>query len=844
MKSIEYSNELTSIMRQAFVIANKAEDDLMRFEHLVRASMDVNNVVRDEIIGVLGDLFDDFIADLDQLISDVSSKVNRNGSKVPKWDSEVQKIIKAYNDKANQNARKNRLVGNDGPMQVGVIDFIEEILKYKNDTRLKMVLAEYDITIDLIQDIDSNSNPDGLDEKNIYDRLDDNNYESVGDDNEHPNVRKTKKKGKSGTPVLDEHGRDLNKLAEEGKLDPVIGREDEIMRVIQILARRKKNNPLLLGDAGVGKTAIAEGLASKISLNDCPRILRNKRIVTLDLTSLVAGTKYRGQFEERLKSVMDEVVKDPNTILFIDEIHTVIGAGGAVGSMDAANIIKPALARGEFQCIGATTMDEYRGSIEKDGALDRRFQTVVVNEPSEEQTIEILMQLKPKYERHHKVRYTDDAINEIVRVAGRYINGRYFPDKAIDVLDEAGSKTQVNIKAPKHIIELEEELLGVQASKDIAVKSQKYEEAGQLRNAEKELEEKITAEEEKWYSDIEGSMSTIGVKEIDETISLMTNIPISKLSQNELKNLVNMDTQIHKNIIGQDVPVKTVINSIKRNRTGIRRGNKPIGTFMFIGPTGVGKTELTKQLAKQMQQNGDNLIRLNMNEYKERHTVTRLLGAPPSYIGYGEGGELTEKIRKNPYSVVLFDEIEKAHPNVYDVLMELLDEGNITDTMGRTVNFKNCVIIMTSNIGVKEAMNRSTIGYGSANTDKNIEMESKIRKSLEKHFKPEFINRLDEIVYFNQLTETNIKSITELGIKELIKRCAENNYELHVTNGVIDQIAEMAYDPDYNAREVGRTIERELENLIMNKIIESEMISGGKFTISYTKKSGFKIRVT
>lgn len=1201
---MRHDSDLKKLLANSSKLAVKVNDDKVRFEHVVRAIFLFDNPYHDRIKRELDDDYDNFIEDLDNMIRNISSNLNIDSGKAVKVDSEIFKI--------------NSELTNDKSIQIVTIkDYLLKILNYDKDLNIKSLLIDYGLDEDFFNDVSSDVNTT-TDEEDLVEEVVAK-HDEIPDKT--PNVHRTKPT-KSKTPVLDEHSRDLSSLAQDGKLDPVIGRDHEIKRVIQILARRKKNNPILLGDAGVGKclargtkvlmydgsfkavedvvvgdqlmgidstprtvlslgngyddmyrvaqkngndyvvnsehilslkasghkkiktgeiinipiteylslskleqtslkgwktgveydsnytplpayyvglwlgdgslhkndvtnidpeiieyltdlahyyglslnkneityhmtrsrgytinqidantgefikkwnsisefakennvsgkcisdyfngkqktaygykweligfvnpindilnelgllnekfipkaylindkktrlellaglidsdgyltksncyeitqkserlfndivtlsrslgyrvnvnkpkiinnvvyhrmiisandfselpvklprkkvtnksnrvdklvggisieyvgydeyfgfnidgdhlfilddftvthnTAIAEGIAIKISERDCPKILRNKRIVALDLTSMVAGTKYRGQFEERIKAVMNEVVKDKDTILFLDEIHTVVGAGSAAGSMDAANIIKPSLARGEFQCIGATTIEEYRNTIEKDGALDRRFQSVMVNEPTPEQTLEILKQLKPYYESHHNVRYTDEALSEIVRVSGRYISNRFFPDKAIDVLDEAGSKRQVELKTPDFIVELENEKARIIEEKNKSVKAQKYEHAGTLRAKETEIIAKIEKAEAEWTEQISNDSPVIDIAEINETISLMTGIPVSRLSQNELKNMMTSDQEIRNRVIGQDKAMNIVIDSVKRNRIGIGRKNKPIGTFMFIGATGVGKTELSKQVAKWIFGNGgdgDNMVRIDMNEYNQDISINRLIGAPAGYIGYGESNELTDKVRRNPYTLVLFDEIEKAHPKVHQVLMRLLDEGELKDTQGRVVSFKNTIIVMTSNVGVKDALNNKSVGYSSSTADENKDFEAKIRKSLKKAFAPEFINRIDEIVYFNQLTTDDILAITRLNVNDFISRCAEEKYDVKVTDLAIKRISEIAYKPEYNAREVNRVIVRELENPLMDAIVKSGLVDGGKFTIGYSETTG------
>ena len=656
--------------------------------------------------------------------------------------------------------------------------------------------------------------------------------------NENQNSR-----NKSRTPVLDNFSRDLTALANEGKLDPVIGRDEEVERVAQILSRRKKNNPVLIGDPGVGKTAIAEGLAIKIAQNECPRPLQNKRLMTLDLTSLVAGTKYRGQFEERIKALLEEVRDNPNIILFVDELHTLVGAGNSSGALDAANVFKPALARGEVQCIGATTLDEYREHIEKDGALDRRFQKVMVNPPTLEQTRQILLNIRDRYEDFHKVEYTDEAIDEIIRLADRYITNREFPDKAIDILDEAGSRTQVSVKPPQRIKELENEIKEIKKRKLEVVKSQKFELAADLRDLEKKTTTELEKETKIWKENIDNKRMVVTDEMICEVVSIMTGIPISKISESEIKKILTIDKELADTVIGQNEAIQKISSAIKRNKTGIRKQNKPIGSFLFIGPTGVGKTELAKVLAEKLFGSQDAIIRIDMSEYGEKFNISKLIGAPPGYVGYNEGGQLTEKVKNKPYSLVLFDEIEKAHPDIFNVLLQLLDEGHLTDGNGRKINFKNTIIIMTSNIGLKEVQDFGTkIGFSTEN-DSTKSSQDIIEKNLRKTFKPEFLNRLDELVYFNYLDKGDILKIVDIQLKDLGDRLAESNYTFKITKQAKEKLAELGYDKSYGARELNRTIQKYVEDPMSEELLKRGMPTEGQFNITYDSKKD-KINVT
>ncbi|MGB3947262.1 MAG: ATP-dependent Clp protease ATP-binding subunit [Bacteroidia bacterium] len=654
---------------------------------------------------------------------------------------------------------------------------------------------------------------------------------------------------KSKTPVLDNFGRDLTKAAEEGRLDPIVGREKEIERVSQILSRRKKNNPILIGEPGVGKSAIAEGLALRIVQRKVSRVLFGKRVVTLDLASLVAGTKYRGQFEERMKAVMNELEKSPDVILFIDEIHTIIGAGGASGSLDASNMFKPALARGEIQCIGATTLDEYRQYIEKDGALERRFQKVIVEPTSPEETVEILNNVKAKYEDHHNVRYTDEAIKACVTLTSRYISDRHLPDKAIDALDEAGSRVHiVNINVPKNIVEIEAKLEEIKEEKNKVVRSQKYEEAARLRDTERQLLEQLETAKKQWEEDSKNHREVVTEDNVAEVVAMMTGVPVQRIAQNEGEKLAKMATLLQGKVIGQDDAVKKVVKAIQRNRAGLKDPNKPIGSFIFLGPTGVGKTQLAKILSKYLFDNDDALIRIDMSEYMEKFAVSRLIGAPPGYVGYEEGGQLTEKVRRRPYAVVLLDEIEKAHPDVFNLLLQALDDGQMTDSLGRKIDFKNTIIIMTSNIGVRQLKDFGQgVGF---NTSAKQEMEeensrSVIEGALKKAFAPEFLNRIDDVVIFNSLTREHIHSIIDIELENLYSRISGLGYTIKVSEDAKDFISEKGYDVQFGARPLKRAIQKYLEDPLAEEIIKSQVSEGDVIEVDFEKeKQEIKIKIT
>ena len=662
------------------------------------------------------------------------------------------------------------------------------------------------------------------------------NYGSGGS-GEGPSGRKGDPKSK--TPVLDNFGRDLTRMAEEGRLDPIVGRAKEIERVSQILSRRKKNNPILMGEPGVGKSAIAEGLALRIVEKKVSRVLFNKRIVTLDVASLVAGTKYRGQFEERMKAVMNELEKSPDVILFIDEIHTIVGAGGASGSLDASNMFKPALARGEIQCIGATTLDEYRQHIEKDGALERRFQKVMVEPTTIEETTQILHNIKDKYEEHHSVKYTDEAIDACVSLTSRYITDRHLPDKAIDALDEVGSRVHLtNIHVPEEIVKIEEEIEEVKKDKSQVVRSQRYEEAARLRDKERVLNDQLEKAKRAWEEESKNQRVTVTEAHVGDVVAMMTGIPVQRIAEKESGKLARMNTDLEGKVIGQDDAIQKVVKAIKRNRAGLKDPNKPIGSFIFLGPTGVGKTQLAKVLSRFMFDSEEALIRIDMSEYMEKFAVTRLIGAPPGYVGYEEGGQLTEKVRRRPYSIVLLDEIEKAHPDVFNLLLQALDDGQLTDSLGRKVDFRNTVIIMTSNIGARQLAEFGTgVGFGTAAKQANVnsDRDSVIQTALKRAFAPEFLNRIDDVVLFQSLKREHIHSIINLELEALKKRVVDLGYDLEITDAAADFIVDKGYDEKYGARPLKRAIQKYLEDPFAEEIINSEVQEGDLLRADFEK---------
>jgi ATP-dependent Clp protease ATP-binding subunit ClpC len=806
--------KVRSVFKQAFKVSNRLGDVKIRPEHILLAILsDDNNVIN--VLTEMGADVEDLLAMLEGYI------LHRVGSppikvKLLPFSESSKNVISTAeleSDKLgdgfigtehvflsilkNRTLEGTRVLGNQG---ITYNTFKETLIEIKEET---MSMAE---------------------------------YEDMDDDFAKKSKSKT---SKSKTPILDNFGKDVTKSAEEGLIDPIIGRDAEIERVAQILSRRKKNNPILIGEPGVGKTAIVEGLALKIVNRKCPRILFDMRIVSLDLGSLVAGTKYRGQFEERMKGIMTELEGVDDVILFIDEIHTMVGAGNASGSMDASNMLKPALARGEIQCIGATTLDEFRENIEKDGALTRRFQKVTVDPPSTEDTLIILNNIKDKYEDHHKVIYSQEAVDACVRLSDRYITDREQPDKSIDIMDEVGARAQVHAKPPQEILDLEQSIVEVGQKKIEIVKASRYEEAAILRDEERQLQERLSEVTTEWDSDTNRSRKTITEDDVAKVVAMTTGIPVNKVGTDDLLKLVNMEKELKTKVIGQDDAITQISKAIKRTRVGVNKTDKPMGTFMFLGPTGVGKTHLAKMLAENVFGTSDALIRMDMSEYMEKHSVSKLVGAPPGYVGYEEGGQLTEKIRRKPYSVVLLDEIEKAHPDVFNILLQLLDEGHLTDGLGRKVNFKNTMIIMTSNVGARKLSDFGTgVGFGTkAKLDVHEELISDvIQDSLKKAFAPEFLNRLDDIIIFNSLTKENIKKMVELPLKELTDRLkTELGYTIRITPKMKDHLADVGYDEKYGARPLNRAIQKFIQDPIAERIIEGGVEQGDTLKIGFKK---------
>mgnify|MGYP000533670927 FL=1 len=727
--------------------------------------------------------------------------------------------------------------------KVGTEHILLAILREENNLATR-ILNKYGVIYENIKEeleamIEEQNYPKAEFPGNTEDN-DDQGNEGSGYSNKGDSGAKRSSDGKSKTPVLDNFGRDLTAMAEENKLDPIVGRKLEIERVSQILSRRKKNNPILIGEPGVGKSAIAEGLALRIVQKKVSRVLFNKRIISLDLASLVAGTKYRGQFEERMKAVMNELEKSRDIILFIDEIHTIIGAGGASGSLDASNMFKPALARGEIQVIGATTLDEFRQYVEKDGALERRFQKVLIEPTNIEESIEILNNIKERYEDHHNVTYTDEAIHACVKLTERYMSDRNLPDKAIDAMDEVGSRVHItNINVPKEITDLEKKIEAIKDEKGNVIKSQQYEKAAELRDTEKNLQAELENAQARWEADAKENRVVVSEDNVAEVVSMMTGIPLRKVSESENGKIQNLGETIKGNVIGQDAAVAKVVKAIQRNRAGLKDPNKPIGSFFFLGPTGVGKTQLAKVLARTMFDSEEALIRVDMSEYMEKFSISRLVGAPPGYVGYEEGGQLTEKVRRKPYSIILLDEIEKAHPDVFNILLQVLDDGHMTDGLGRKIDFKNTVIVMTSNIGVRQLQDFGTgVGFGTKSQEAQAEENSQkiIQNALKKAFSPEFLNRIDDMIIFNSLTNADIHQIIDIELKKLYGRINDLGYSMKITDDAKDYIANKGYDEKYGARPLNRAIQKYIEDPLAEEIINANLSEGDTIAISFDKK--------
>jgi ATP-dependent Clp protease ATP-binding subunit ClpC len=816
----KFSTGLNEVFRHSKSEAKRLHSEFLNTEHFLLGIMDSENSAK-EILTSLN-------ADLTQIKRKIETMTVTNSNPFSNAESDKISFTKLADQAVKRSELECRLYKAD---EINTVHLLLGIL-YKSEDPATNILDAYDIDYDKVS-LEYKSmlkNSGQLPKASAFE--DDDEREEFGQ------MRKPTGNigaGKSKTPTLDNFGRDLTSLAKDGKLDPVIGREKEIERVSQILSRRKKNNPLLIGEPGVGKSAIAEGLALRIQQKKVSRVLYGKRVITLDLASLVAGTKYRGQFEERMKAIMTELEKNRDVILFIDELHTIVGAGSSTGSLDASNMFKPALARGEIQCIGATTLDEYRQYIEKDGALERRFQKVMVEPTNIEETILILNQIKDKYEDHHNVTYTDEAINACVTLTARYITDRFLPDKAIDALDEAGSRVYMkNMKVPEIIVDHEKKIDEIKELKQKAVKRQDYLEARKLKDEEERLQMELSVAQEKWDEDIKEKKEQVTEENVAEVVSMMSGIPVTKVGKNELDKLAAMDAKLNGKVIGQEEAVKKVVKAIQRNRAGLKDPNRPIGTFIFLGTTGVGKTELAKVMARELFDSDEALIRIDMSEYMEKFAVSRLVGAPPGYVGYEEGGQLTEAIRRKPYAVLLLDEIEKAHPDVFNILLQILDEGFVTDSLGRKIDFRNTIIILTSNIGTRDLKDFGDgVGFGTNAKKSNTDARAKsvIESALKKAFAPEFLNRIDDVVIFNNLEKEDISKIIDLELAKLYSRLEKLNYHVQLTDGAKEFIAEKGWDKDFGARPLKRAIQKYIEDLLAEMLVNKKLKEGESVTL-------------
>ena len=811
----QFSNGLDQVFKHSKNEARRLHSEFLNTEHFLLGMIKTDNSAK-EIMHNLG-------ADLTQIKRKIETM---SVASLNPFSVESDKI--SFTKMADQAIKRSELECRQyQSSEVNTVHLLLGIL-YKSEDPATSILSSYDIDYERVtKEYQTMLKNSGQDPKmGAYD--DDEEREEFGQMRKPTGNIGT---GKSKTPTLDNFGRDLTTLAREGKLDPVIGREKEIERVSQILSRRKKNNPLLIGEPGVGKSAIAEGLALRIQQKKVSRVLYGKRVITLDLASLVAGTKYRGQFEERMKAIMTELEKNRDVILFIDELHTIVGAGSSTGSLDASNMFKPALARGEIQCIGATTLDEYRQYIEKDGALERRFQKVMVEPTTVEETVQILNQIKDKYEDHHNVTYTDEAIQACVNLTARYITDRFLPDKAIDAMDEAGSRVYIkNMKVPTEIIEHETKIEEIKELKQQAVKKQDYLEARKLKDEEERLQMELNVAQEAWDKDVKEKKEIVSEESVAEVVSMMSGIPVTKVGKNELDKLALMDDLLNGKVIGQPEAVKKVVKAIQRNRAGLKDPNRPIGTFIFLGTTGVGKTELAKVMARELFDSDEALIRIDMSEYMEKFAVSRLVGAPPGYVGYEEGGQLTEAVRRKPYAVVLLDEIEKAHPDVFNILLQILDEGFVTDSLGRKIDFRNTIIILTSNIGTRDLKDFGDgVGFGTTakKTNTDARARSTIENALKKAFAPEFLNRIDDIVIFNNLEKEDISKIIDLELGKLYSRLEKLNYKVELTDEAKEFIAEKGWDKDFGARPLKRAIQKYIEDLLAEMLVNKLLTEGG-----------------
>ena len=826
----KFSNRVKEVISLSREEALRLGHDYIGTEHLILGMIREGEGVAVGVLKKLGVPIDELRNEIEKVSKGTATHQVKNLSNIPLTRAS-EKVLKITYLEAK--VFKAQLIGTE--------HLLLSILR-DPDNLATQILNKFDVAYDVVKEMLEYQHDHPTASSDTDDPDDDSSkmFGSAGGAGAGGQGKEKKGVEKSRTPVLDNFGRDLTKLAEDNKLDPIVGREKEIERVAQILSRRKKNNPILIGEPGVGKTAIAEGLALRIIQKKVSRVLFGKRVVTLDLASLVAGTKYRGQFEERMKAVMNELEKSQDVILFIDELHTIVGAGGASGSLDASNMFKPALARGEIQCIGATTLDEYRQYIEKDGALARRFQMVLVDSTSVEETIQILDNIKEKYEDHHHVTYTKEAINACVKLSDRYISDRFLPDKAIDVLDEAGARVHINnIHVPDDIVKFEEAIEDVKKEKNRVVKSQKYEEAAQLRDKEKKLIEQLDLAKARWEEKTRTEKYTVTEDNVADVIGMMTGIPTNRIAQKESNKLLGMTGELSGKVIGQEEAIRKLTRAIQRTRVGLKDPKKPIGSFVFLGPTGVGKTELAKVLANYLFDKDDAIIRIDMSEYMEKFSVSRLVGAPPGYVGYEEGGQLTEKVRRKPYSVVLLDEIEKAHPDVFNILLQVLDDGILTDGLGRRVDFRNTIIIMTSNIGVRDLKDfGSGIGFATKSKQANEEeiMKSTIQSALKKAFSPEFLNRLDDVIVFNSLQREHIHKIIDITLGKLFARILSIGYNVELTDKAKDFLAEKGYDQQFGARPLNRAIQKFLEDPVAEEILKGEVEEGGTIMADYDGK--------
>ncbi len=832
------SPKVKSIISYSREEAMRLNNDYIGAEHIMLGTLRDNENLAIEILTNLGADLEELKKELEESL-EIDAQVHFDKNQSLPLTKQAERIIRVTILEAK----------NDGSKWVEPRHLLLSLLRNKENTCANILMNKYNIDYDAFkaeaESISDNTSPQASSDFSDDDG-DDFSMSSSGGSSK-------SSKSKSKTPVLSNFGRDITKLAENGQLDPIVGREKEIERVCQILSRRKKNNPILIGEPGVGKTAIVEGLAMRIVERKVPRALYDKKVISLDLTALVAGTKYRGQFEERIKSIITELERNRDIILMIDEIHTIVGAGGASGSLDASNIFKPALARGELQCIGASTLDEYRMHIEKDGALDRRFQKILVEQPTIDDTITILNNIKFKYEEYHNVEFDDEAIEACVKLSDRYMTDRLLPDKAIDIMDEVGARIHLkNINVPQEILDLEAEIEGLKEEKNIVVKSQQYEAAAKLRDKEKKLQEDLAQAKKDWEEDSKNKRIPVTEEDIADVVSVMTGIPVMRMVEAESQKLRKMGEELKGSVIGQDEAISKVVKAIQRNRVGLKDPNKPIGSFIFLGPTGVGKTELAKSLARTMFDSEEALVRIDMSEYMEKFSLSRLIGAPPGYVGYEEGGQLTEKIRRKPYSVILLDEIEKAHPEIFNVLLQVLDDGQLTDGMGRKVDFKNTLIIMTSNIGVRQLKDFGDgVGFSTSAKEQNRDDNNRgvIQKALKRTFAPEFLNRIDDVVIFNSLEKKDILEIIDVVMKGVYERMEGLGYHLELTQSCKEYLADKGYDPAYGARPLHRAIQKYLEDPLAEEILNQNVVEGDtlvadfdkdKDQIVFTKKKGSK----